>query len=56
MNPAKKEIRFTIRLDLEMRDRLQELADLQDRKLSDFIRIELGKIIVPKIENNDIKN
>ncbi len=34
-----------VRVDEEMKSKLQVLADKADRKLSDFIRIELKKLV-----------
>ena len=45
MKSPKKEIKITIRVDVETKDALQLLADSDKRKLSDFIRVKLEKLL-----------
>ena len=48
MKPPKKIEKITIRVEEEIKNDLQVLADSEQRKLSDYIRIELIKIIEAK--------
>ena len=45
MQSTKKEIQIAFRVDIETRNALQLLADNDKRKLSDFIRIQLEKVL-----------
>ena len=45
MQSPKKEIQIAFRVDIETRNALQLLADNDKRKLSDFIRIQLEKVL-----------
>jgi predicted DNA-binding protein len=45
MQFPKKDIQIAIRVDVETKKALQVLADNDKRKLSDFIRIQLEKIL-----------
>jgi uncharacterized protein (DUF1778 family) len=45
MKSPKNGIKITIRVDVETKDALQLLADSDKRKLSDFIRVKLEKIL-----------
>lgn len=45
MKSPKKDVRIGVRIDISMKIELQSLADKNDRKLSDFIRLELEKIV-----------
>ena len=45
MQSTKKEIQIAFRVDIETRNALQQLADNGKRKLSDFIRIQLEKVL-----------
>ena len=38
---------LTIRIDKETTDKLQVMADSERRSLSDFIRLELEKLVMP---------
>jgi len=40
-----KEVTVGIRMEDDLRKKLQAMADKSDRKLSDFIRIELKKLV-----------
>ncbi len=48
MKPAKKDVKFSIRISAETKKDLQHLADNEKRNLSDYIRIELEKIVAEK--------
>ena len=55
---SKKDDKVTIRLPLEMKEKLKVLAEKQNRKLSDFIFLELQKIIIlldNSGENNNVE-
>ena len=45
MQSPKKDKQIAIRLDVETKKALQVLADNDKRKLSDFIRIQLEKLL-----------
>jgi mRNA-degrading endonuclease RelE of RelBE toxin-antitoxin system len=51
MKSDKKGIKITIRVSQTVKDSLQSLADEERRVLSDFIRIQLEKIIQSKKDN-----
>jgi predicted DNA-binding protein len=51
MKSPKNEIMITVRMSQEMRDDLKSLADKEDRKLAEFIRIKLKQLIVREKEN-----
>ena len=51
MEYPKKDIQIAIRVDAETKKALQLLADNDKRKLSDFIRIQLEKLLVNKLSN-----
>ena len=45
MQSPKKDIQIAIRVDVKTKNDLQALADKDKRKLSDFIRIQLEKLL-----------
>lgn len=45
MRPARKDGTIIIRIDPLLKAELQELADLDKRKLSDYVRVEIEKIL-----------
>ena len=48
MKTSKKEVKISLRIEEETKIQLQALADNDKRKLSDYIRIELEKIVTQK--------
>lgn len=50
MKSPKKEIKITIRVDVETKNTLQLLADNDKRKLSDFIRIKLEAFLEENVQ------
>lgn len=52
MKSPKNEIMITVRMSQEMRNDLKSLADKEDRKLAEFIRIKLKQLIAREKEKN----
>lgn len=48
MKTPKKEVTIGLRIDIDTKNALQQLADTDRRKLSDFIRLELEKLVLTK--------
>ncbi|HRH48927.1 MAG TPA: hypothetical protein PLP23_09250 [Panacibacter sp.] len=56
MKEQKKEVKISIRIEEKTKISLQALSDLDKRSLSDFIRIELEKIVIQRTQekNNEL--